>query len=263
MRRPRNHLHVLVHRDKQISAAAPRLARDGGPYVLRGQTPNFTVFYEDALGDAGAALADGVLGSCESEYAQLQGWFGVPAPSLPFSVYVVTGDFGAYHASCDATEMHCAAFDGTDVDLVRMLAVAEAVEVFEAALGNGWDCGASNGEGLSRVLSTELYPAELDGFASAASWLDTPDRPDFVDQNDPTDTNYESIGCATLFLNYLRYQLHYGWADIVRQGGPTLAATFLNLTGKADAFGPFLALMDAVFPRGIPSGLTDDNPFPL
>jgi hypothetical protein len=32
---------------------------------------------------------------------------------------------------------------------------------------------------LSRVLEAELYPAQLDGFATAAAWLDS-DRPNFV-----------------------------------------------------------------------------------
>ncbi len=256
--------HVLLHRDRQIPADAPRIAADGGPYTLRGSTANFNVHYENALGDVGATLADGVLASCEAEYAQLQAWFGgLTPPGLPFEIYVVTGDFGAYHATCAATEFHCAAADGTNVDLVRMLVVAEEVEVFEAALSSAWDCGASGGEGLSRVLATELYPDALNGFASAAGWLDSPDRQDFVSQNDPTDTNYVSIGCAVLFLNYLHTQLCYSWADIVQQAGATLAETYQNLTCRSDAFAAFSALLEASFPIGTPSGLTNDNPFPL
>jgi hypothetical protein len=60
-----------------------------------------------------------------------------------------------------------------------MLDVAEADEVMMAAQDAGWNCGASAGEGLSRVLATERYPAELDGFASGAFWLDS-NRPDWV-----------------------------------------------------------------------------------
>jgi len=103
-----------------------------------------------------------------------------------------------------------------------MLMIAELVEVFEALQGAGWDCGASNGEGLSRILATELYPAALDGFTTATDWLDTPDRPDFVNQTDPSDTNFVSTGCAVLFLNWLHYQLGYDWTAIVGAGGPTL-----------------------------------------
>ena len=41
---------------------------------------------------------------------------------------------------------------------MRSLVIAEEDEVFEANFGHGWDCGASNGEGLSRVLANTMYP---------------------------------------------------------------------------------------------------------
>ncbi len=260
-RDPRD-LHVLVKPGDSIPAERPALAADGGPYTLRGSTGHFTVYHENALGSNGPVLADGVLASCEAEYRQIKGWFGeIDPPNQPFNVYVVTGSFGAYHASCPATEEHCAAFSGTNANLVRMLQVAEEVEVFSAAQG-GWNCGASPGEGLSRIFATELYPAELNGFASAASWLDG-GRPDYVNATDPTDRNYVSIGCSTLFLNWLRYQLHFTWAQIVRAGAPTLAGTYQNLTGATDALTQFKGLLDAHFPPGQPSGLANDNPYPL
>lgn len=256
-------LRVLVKPGQAIPAAAPRTAADGGPYTLRGHTANFQVSYEDALGANGPVLADAALATCEADYASLRTWFGGLTPGgLPFTLFVVTGTFGAYHASCAATELHLAAFDGTNADLVRMLMVAEADEVMMAAQNLGWDCGASHGEGLSRVLSTELYPAQLNGFATAASWLDS-SRPDWVTTTEPTDQNYVSIGCATLFLNYLRHQLGHSLTAIVGAGAPTLAQVYTNLSGKADAFTPFNALLAQRFPAGQPSGLTDDNPFPI
>jgi hypothetical protein len=255
-------LHVLVLPGGEVPADRPALAADGGPYTLRGSTPHFKVFYEDGLGASGPTLADAVLARCEADYAQMRGWFGEITPGgMPFTIYVVAGSFGAYHANCAATEEHCAAFDGTNPDLIRMLQVAESVEVFSAASGR-WDCGASTGEGLSRIFATELYPSALNGFTSAASWLDG-GRPDFVNTTDPTDRNYVSIGCATLFLNWLRYQLHFSWAEIVAAGGSTLAATYTNLTGRTDALAAFKGLLDAHFPPGAPCGLTNDNPYPL
>lgn len=256
-------LRVLVKPGQAIPAGAPRMAADGGPYTLRGNTTNFQVSYEDALGADGPVLADAVLATCEADYASLRTWFGGLIPGgLPFTVFVVTGTFGAYHASCAATELHVAASDGTNADLVRMLMVAEADEVMMAAQNVGWDCGASHGEGLSRVLSTELYPAQLNGFATAASWLDS-SRPDWVTSTEPTDQNYVSIGCATLFLNYLRHQLGYSLTAIVGAGAPTLAQVYTHLSGKTDAFTPFNTLLQQRFPVGQPSGLTNDNPFPI
>lgn len=144
-----------------------------------------------------------------------------------------------------------------------MLMVAELVEVFEALQGIDWDCGASNGEGLSRVLATELYPDAVDGFATAAVWLDSPDRPDFVSNTDPTDTNFVSTGCAVLFLNWLRYQLKFQWSEIVAAGAATLGQTYTKLTGQTDGFEKFSALLQSVYPISIPSGLSTDKPFPL
>jgi hypothetical protein len=257
---------VFVRQGVPIPSTAPRLARDGGPYTQRGSTANFNVYFEDALGANGPVLADAVLATCERDYSALQNFFGGITPAnLPFNTYVVTGDFGAYHATCAAPELHCAAFDGTNADLVRMLVVAEADEVFMDAQGAGWNCGYSNGEGLSRVLATEAYPAQLDGFASASAWLNST-RKDFVNKNDPTDQKYESIGCATLFINYLRNQtgLLFPLDQIVQKGGPTLADTYRNLTGKTDdPFPAFAALLNTKFPAGTTTNWPDDNPFPI
>ena len=232
-----------------------------GPYTSRGSTANFDVYYDNSLGINGQTLADAVLANCEWDFAQLQGWFGGVAAGR-FSVYIDPGSFGAYHANCTATEIHCAA-SGTDGALVNMLNVAEVDEVIMANQGAGWGCGFSAGEGLSRVLATQRYPASLDGFASASTWLNS-SRPDWVTQTETTDRNYVSIGCATLFLNYLRYQLHFSLARIVEAGGTTLQQTYQRLTGSADAFGPFSALLQRHFPVGTPVTLTgSDNPFPL
>src|SRR6266446_6063170 len=233
-----------------------------GPYTQRGSTADFDVYYDNSLGTNGQSLADAVLANCEWDLAQLRGWFGGVAAGR-FSVYIDPGSFGAYHANCAATELHLAAFGGTDGALVNMLNVAEADEVMMADQGAGWNCGASAGEGLSRVLATQRYPASLDGFASASSWLNST-RPDWVTQTEQTDRNYVSTGCATLFLNYLRYQLHFSLVRIVEAAGTTLQQTHQRLAGSASAFGPFAALLQRHFPAGTPVTLTGtDNPFPL
>ena len=207
--------------------------------------------------------AAALLATCERDYATLQYYFGGITPSsLPFRVFIDTGSNGGSHAGCSATVLHCDAFSGMDSDLVRMILVAEMDEVFMAAQNAGWNCGASNGEGLSRILAAEAYPAELNGFATGAFWLDST-RTDFVSNNDGTDVNPISTGCSVLFLNYLRYQLGFSWRHIVAAAGATLSKTYTNLTGRTDAFQAFSTLMNQSFPPGTPSNLTNDNPFPL
>ena len=253
-----------IKRLKRVAAAAP-----GSEYpnrVKEGQTDHFIVFYDpDSLGNAGATLADGVLQNCEADYAKLIRIFGAQAAPPGLKVIIAGGIGGAYHYGCAATDLFC---DGIvspapDLDHTRMLVIAELVEVFEALQGVGWDCGASHGEGLSRVLATELYPDALNGFATAAAWLDTSDRPDFVNNTDRTDTNFVSTGCAVLFLNWLGYQLNFQWSDIVAAGAPTLGQTYTKLTGQSDGFEQFSALLQSAYPIGTPSGLGTDNPFPL
>lgn len=242
------------------------------PATLRGSTPNFNVYYDNTtLGGNGATIADGVLATCEADYAIYSGYFsGITPASLPFNIILTAldpsgqGGGGAYHMGCGAADLYCDAktAPSIDIDYTRLLVIAEAVEVLSDAQGAGWDCSASNGEGLSRVLATDQYPAELDGYTTAAAWLDS-GRPDFVNVTDSTDTNALSTGCAVLFLNYLRFQLGFGWADIVSAAGSTLQRTYQTLTSTADGLTPFKALLESNFQSGSPSGLTTDNPFPL
>jgi hypothetical protein len=236
------------------------------------QTAHFRVSYASTLGNDGITIADAILARCEQDYTTLQGYFGGITPgSIPFHIRVTTGNTGASHATCQATGLSIGARSapGVDTAFMRQLVIAEADEVFMANFGHGWDCGASNGEGLSRVLANDMVPgAEPPGFVSASVWLDpptdgTPSRPDFVNNTDPIDTNYHSIGCSVLFLNWLRFQLGHSWKDVIAAGGPTLAQTYANLTGLTDGFARFKALIQQHYPEGSISGVTKDNPFPL
>ncbi len=236
------------------------------PAVLRGSTRNFNVYYDPSLGANGPTIADAVLASCELEYVTLQGYFdGITPSGLPFNIIIAAGIGGAYHYGCGGIDFYCDADTSQipDVNHTRLVVVAEEVEVFSNAQSRGWDCGASNGEGLSRVLATQLYPAELNGFATAATWLNTPGRPDYVTVNDPTDRNSVSTGCSVLFLNFLRHQLRFSWQEIVRAAAPTLAQTYTNLTGRTDGLTRFKSLLQTYFPEGTPVSLASDNVFPL
>ncbi len=256
-------LRILRRPEADFPFHLAKIASDGGPYTLRGSTPHFEVYYENSVGSNGPTLADSVLATCEVEYQKLQTYFGQLVPQgLPFKIYIVSGIEGAYHLGCLATELHCGADSTTVAETIRMLVVAEEDEVFMANQGH-WDCGASTGEGLSRVLATELHPSALDGYTSAASWLDAPGRPDYISVTDPTDVHYVSMGCSVLFLNWMRYQLGYSWNQIIAAGAATLSSIYTKLTGGLDAVTRFKEAMKAAFPEGQPSGLSNDNPFPV
>ena len=262
---------IFVHSGTEMDQVAQLLPADVGDetYTQRGTTAHFVVSYAQSLGAESPTLADAVLATCEADYTRLQEWFGnITIGNLPFYVYIRPGANGASHADCSATGLYCDAFNGTDADLERSLVVAEADEVFMANQGAGWDCGASNGEALSRLLAAEIYPNELNPpgiggtFATGPSWLRS-NRPDWITSTEPTDQDFVSIGCGTLFINWLHFQLGYSLNQIVQAGRTTLAQTYNTLTGRSDAWGRFIALLDQHFPAGQDLGLTNDNPFPL
>jgi hypothetical protein len=230
-----------------------------------GKTAHFDVYYLTRLRKKGAGLAQAILQNCERDYTTLQQIFGGLTPArLPFVVQVTAGSTGASHSSCLGTDISVGGSSGSNVDFIRSLLVAEADEVFMANFGKGWDCGASPGEGLSRVLANDIYPGvEPADFISSNVWLNLDPRPNFVDDANPTDTDYNSIGCSVLFLNWLRFQLNHTWEDIVAGGGATLADTYQSLTGKDSGWEDFSTFMDAHFPVGQQYNLDTDNPFPV
>lgn len=255
--------HVLRHPDEEVTAETLARADRGGLFVEAGRTEHFDVEYQRQLGFPGLHLARGVLSDCEADFAQLMEWFGgVVLEHLPFRVSIVRGSFGAFHASCADTHVHCAAFDGHNAELVEMLNVAEVVEVLSAAQSAGWDCGASNGEGLSRVLATALHPSQLDGFTTAGTWLNS-SRANFVDRSEHTDLDAVSTGCSVLFLNYLHYQLGHSWTTVVANGEATLASTYAKLEDRDDGWEQFSTLVDSHYPPDRYAHTTSDNIFPL
>jgi hypothetical protein len=254
----------VFHRTRVVAAARAVIKpiQLKVPGNLRGQTQHFAVYVDPALGTGGQKDADVVLATCETDYARISGYFGGLSAG-PFSVILFSNPNGAFHMTCAATDLFCdATINPANGNHSEFLNIAEFVEVFEAAQKKGWDCGKSNGEGLSRVLATDSYPAELDGFATAQSWLDSR-RPNYVDRTLSSDTNSAGNGCAVLFLNWLHFQLGNSWVQIVAAGAPTLGKTYTKLTGRTDGFKQFKALLNLRFPVGRPSGLTTDNPFPL
>jgi len=262
----------------QIDGVRNDIVIDAAQTTEAGHTANFVVFYQTGL-QHGSSLAQAVLSTCEADLVRARAFFADATPGhLPFHVTISGGGGGASHIGCAGTAIsvgaRAARFDST---FIRHLLMAEVVEVLEAAYGRGWNCGASNGEGLSRVLATELY-SEPPGFQSAATWLDeTPTGPtarcprstqgakrqDWINHNDHTDVCYFSIGCSVLFLNWLRYELGYSWTAIVGAGAASLAQTYTNLTSRTDGWTRFKAVIDQHFPPNRPSGLHNDNPFPL
>jgi hypothetical protein len=241
------------------------------PTTREGSTEHGSVNYETSLGGDGSRIAQAVMGRFDDDIAALTEIFGGTRLPKPFDVVIKKIDpngeglGGAYHYSCSDQTLYCDAKTkpALDPEMSSFLLVSQAADVFGAVQNKGWACGSSNGAGLKRVLAASRYPHKVKGWETAAIWLDTPDRPDWVNKSDHTDINAVATGCAVLFLNYLHSQLNIPWQKIVQAGGSNLGETYANLGLGRNGFVKFRQLLDKHFPIGKPSQLTTDNPFPL
>jgi len=234
------------------------------PAALRerkaGQTTNFIVFSDGTAN--GDAAARAMLASAEADFQAARQWFGGLTPSsLPFYVYADPNAGGAYHMTCAGTDVHVL----SDPVLAPGFLMAEVVEVFEADISNGWDCGFTNGESLSRVLAFERHPEIAGEFnQTEQDWWASGHR-DYVNDNSAGDTDQIASGCGDLFLYYLHSQLTFDWPAICSTGGRTLGACYRSLTGydPAQGFRDFIAALNTIDQGGSlilpPSG----NPFPV
>ena len=248
-----------------------------------GSTTHYKLSYDTSLSSAdGLQRAQALMNVCEADYQIMSDWFGgIALPySLPIEVNIVPG---GYAGASWGPPISLRPGNGSGLDVVRYLLVAEVVEMLMLAQNRGWFASdgsneGSAGEGLSRVLSAEfLRRTNLGfnepGFDTARFWINS-DRLDFVNTIDEHDhAPDEKSGCATLFINYLSYQLGYDIKRVIAAAAPTLAGVYRNLTGRSDdPFPAFKAQLDAHFPRTNPDGSVrswtipgpnPDNPYPL
>lgn len=233
------------------------------PATQVGVAGNVTVFYDAALGAPGLALAKQLLGAVTKPYNDMQNWFGISGGAVSVVIVPLSGNNdgsgGAYHYGCDFTSGNVLYLDATfagstnSLNLEVGLYVAELSECFMGPQSGGWNCGYSNGEGLSRFCAEQENPAgTLSAFVTGPAWAQA-GYPDWISKTEPTDQDSLSTGCAIVYIYWMR-SLGYGAPQIVRAAGATLAANYQALTGKTTAYQDLLAAV-----RGLT--ITSDNPF--
>lgn len=191
---------------------------------------------------------------------------------LPVWIYCTQGPLGAAHKGCGSSGIFIGTSSPTPTNISAYfeLALAELVEVFEDKT-NAWNCGLSDGEGLSRALAEEYasgFPLGP-GFLVANMWLNG-GRPDFVTAQSPSDTNFLANGCAVLFLNWLHNGKGYPWNSIIdayRQPSPSvrrLSWLYEQLGGgnlATHALADFTAAVNLVAPPGVAASFPTNNPW--
>lgn len=248
-------------RPAELMAAATPLDY---PATQVGQSDNVTVAYDPALGDQGLALADQLLGAVDTPYNDMQSFFGIAGGAVEVVIAPLSGNNdgsgGAYHYGCDfgsGSVLYLdATFANSTVDPLNLeigLFVAELSESFMGPQGAGWNCGFSNGEGLSRFCAeVETQPGTLADFATGPIWAQA-GFPDWVSTTEQTDQDGVSTGCAIVYI-YWMLSLGFTIPQIVQAGGATLSANYQTLTGNTTAYQDLLAAVQGL-------SITSDNPF--
>jgi hypothetical protein len=245
----------------QISAAGP--AGFDYPVTQVGTAGNITVDYDPSLGTAGSSLASELLQNVVAPYDDMQTFFGIAGGRTTVIIAPLSGandgSGGAYHYGCDFTSGGVLYLDATfankTVDPLKLevgLYVAELSESFMGIKG-GWNCGYSNGEGLSRFCAEQETPAgTLDAFTTGPAWAQA-GFPDWVTKTESTDQDSVSTGCAIVYIYWMR-SLGFSIPKIVQAAGATLSANYKTLTGKSSAYQDLLSAVRA-------TQVTSDNPF--
>jgi hypothetical protein len=209
--------------------------------------------YADSPDSLSNATVTGITHAIEADNEYLADTFGVNPDNLPFNVGIeltaYSGGTEASHQGCATTKIDITTTN--DVGFAAALTAAEMVEVYEATAKNGWDCGHSNGEGLSRSLALQRHSELRSQLAdSVTSWLQN-GACDCISTNDARDVDDYSNGCSVIFLDYLHSGLGYSWKDIVHTGGSTLAETYSKLTGNdsSTAYQDFMKVLPS-FTKG-------------
>ncbi|MBV9671100.1 MAG: hypothetical protein JOZ43_09105 [Acidobacteriales bacterium] len=255
----------LFSRRRRSLAAAP--GQFDYPTQKIGTTPdgNVTVYYDPSLGQQGSDLAQQVLNSAADTYNQSQAFFAIAGSPVNVIIAAVNGatdgSGGAYHYGCNFNpggDLYVDAAFG-NLTMTNGLFVAELTESFMGAQAKGWDCGASNGEALSRFLAEQLTGGAngaLAAYATGPAW-DQAGRPNWIDATEPTDGDAVSTGCGVVYL-YWMLSLGYTAAQLTQAGCPdgTLASNYSTLTGNNTAWADF---SNAV--SNLQNGINGDDPF--
>ena len=236
-----------------------------GTATFLGTSPigQVSVYYDATLGAPGLQNAQDLLADADRIVAANNAIFGItggPVNVIVFAIGGATdGTGGADHMGCDFSTGNnievCASFGNS----MRCSALFEA-ELSEDCM-NGSLCGYSTGEALSRWCAMAVGNNSLTDFASAPTWAQD-GFADWVDTMEPTDQDYDSIGCGVAFISWLlslKYTLPAIAQALVSEGDSgTLAQLYASLSGDAArvAWAAFMAAINA-----LPGGVTTDDPF--
>jgi hypothetical protein len=235
-----------------------------GTAQLVGTSPSgrTTVYVDPSLGQPAAQNAKDLLADADRIEKFNDSIFGVPGGKVNVIIFALNGQTdgtgGADHMACNFVTGQnievCASFGQS----MRCSALYEA-ELSECSM-NGQLCGLSTGEALSRWCAMMVSNNALADFASAPVWYQD-GMPNWIARTDPTDQDYDSIGCGMAFLSWLMATKGISLAKVaqamVRLGdNGTLRQLGAECGLPPHPWRDFHAAIEA-----LPGGVTSDDPF--
>ncbi len=263
---PREFLHPNGKRKERAAKQIDSVGAAGLDYPATqvGVVGPITVYYDPSLGQQGLDLATQMLNFVIDPFVDMETFFGINGGATSVVIAPLSGNNdgsgGAYHYGCDfssgATLYLDATFANTTAppfSLEVALYVAELSECFMGQQNQGWGCGYSNGEALSRVCAEQTPPGTMPSWGiTVPSWVQA-NYPNWIDNTEQTDRDYVSIGCGTAYIYWMASQ-GFTIQQITRAAGATLADNYKTLTGKTTAYNDLVAAAKAIT-------ITTDNPF--
>lgn len=256
--------HPSFHAARQ-AAATIQWPSFTGTATLVGESPSgdVTVYVDASLGSQATQNASDLLAAADTVVAKNNALFGStggPVNVIVFALGGATdGTGGADHMACDYSTGQNIEVDCSYGQSQRCVALFEA-ELSECAMGGNL-CGESTGEALSRWCTMAVAGDVLEDFASAPVWAQD-GMPNWVDTMEPTDQDYDSIGCGMAFISWLQSQ-NITFAEIARGmvtlgDNGTLSQLYnkLGLGPTTNAWTKFLAAVKALTGR-----INNDDPF--
>lgn len=230
-------------------------------YVGTSSDGRTNVFVDSSLGTPGLLNALALVVDATRINAADDGFFGSVGGPTNVIIYAMSG---ATDGTGGADHKTCSFADGADIEVCAAFGKNAIISaLYEAERSECWMennlCGVSTGEALSRRCANTTSPGALSDFAAGPAWAQA-GYPNWVDQTQPTDGDYPSIGNGMVFLSWLAYKgfaLNTIAMAMVRLGsGGTLAGLYTALGGRSPAWPLFLAAVKA-----LPGGVKDDDPF--
>jgi hypothetical protein len=224
------------------------------------------VYYDASLGAQNLTCAQAVLNAAPAINAGNNKIFGItnatPVNVIVFALGGATdGTGGADHMACDFV-------NGGNIEVCSDFSNPSFCPgLYEAELSEcamtGNLCGQSNGEALSRWCALVLANnSEFAEFASAPVWAQA-GFPNWVDNTENTDQDYNSIGCGMAFISWcistqgLTLEQLAQTMVMLASSNNTLAAVYMSL--KKVTTSPWANFLAAC--KAVSDGITTDDPF--